>query len=57
MSLAAEEPLFGCQIAARRYDIGNKLEFLKATVEFGLRHADGGKKFLAYLRERLAAEK
>ena len=57
MSLAAEEALFGCQIAARRYDIGNKLEFLKATVEFGLRHADGGEKFLAYLRERLAAEK
>lgn len=57
MSLAAEEPLFGCQIAARRYDIGNKLEFLKATVEFGLRHPDGGEKFLAYLREKLAAEK
>ena len=38
------------------YDIGNKLEFLKATVEFGLRHADGGEKFLNYLKERLAQE-
>ena len=57
LSLAAEEGVFGCEISAHRYDIGNKLEFLKATVEFGLRHADGGEKFLNYLKERLAQEK
>ena len=57
LMLGQSESLYGCEIAARRYDIGNKLEFLKATVEFGLRHADGGDKFRAYLKQKLAEEK
>lgn len=48
------EPVYGCEVRAHRYDIGNKLEFLKATVEFGLRHADGGEKFRNYLKQKLA---
>jgi UTP--glucose-1-phosphate uridylyltransferase len=54
MMLASREDVFGCEVEAHRYDIGNKLEFLKATVEFGLRHADGGEKFLAYLKQKIA---
>ena len=51
---AKVQAVYGCEIEAHRYDIGNKLEFLKATVEFGLRHADGGEKFLDYLKNKLA---
>jgi UTP--glucose-1-phosphate uridylyltransferase len=54
MLLKNQETVYGCEIEAHRYDIGNKLEFLKATVEFGLRHADGGEKFRKYLKEKLA---
>lgn len=48
------EGVNGCEIAAHRYDIGNKLEFLKATVEFGLRRAEFSEKFRKYLQEKLA---
>ena len=44
MLLNETETVCGFEVEAHRYDIGNKLEFLKATVEFGLRHADGGEK-------------
>ena len=57
MMQAAGENVYGCEIQAHRYDIGNKLEFLKATVEFGLRHPDGGAKFREYLKQKLAEEK
>ena len=32
-----------------RYDAGDKLGFMKATVEYGLRHEELGSKFRAYL--------
>lgn len=34
-----------------RYDLGDKLGFLKATVEFALRREDLGEAFRAYLTE------
>ncbi|MPM26315.1 UTP--glucose-1-phosphate uridylyltransferase [bioreactor metagenome] len=54
MKLGEREAIYGYEILGHRYDIGNKLEFLKATVEFGLRHPDGGAKFLEYLKQRLS---
>ena len=54
MQVKQKEAVYGYEIAGHRYDIGNKLEFLKATVEFGLRHPDGGGKFLEYLKQRLS---
>ena len=54
MLLNETETVCGFEVEAHRYDIGNKLEFLKATVEFGLRHADGGEKFRQYLKAKLA---
>ncbi|MBE6381232.1 MAG: UTP--glucose-1-phosphate uridylyltransferase [Lentisphaerae bacterium] len=54
MMLGKSENVYGCEVEAHRYDIGNKLEFLKATVEFGLRHADGGEKFREYLKQKLS---
>ena len=32
-----------------RYDCGSKLGYLRATVEYGLRHPDLGQSFRAYL--------
>lgn len=51
--LMKDRAVFGFETAAKRYDIGNKLEFLKATVEFGLHHRDGGEKFREYLKTLL----
>ncbi len=56
LMLGQSEAIYGYEVAAHRYDIGNKLEFLKATVEFGLRHPDGGARFREYLKQRLNEE-
>lgn len=49
--LAAEGQLVAALIPAKRYDTGNKLDYLKANVEFALKREDLGADFLAYLRE------
>jgi len=35
-------PLFACTFPGRRYDAGNKADFLRATLEIGLRHPELG---------------
>lgn len=47
--LCAEEEMFGCCFDGIRYDAGNKLGFLKATVEYALRREDLGNDFRDYL--------
>lgn len=49
--LAAKGNLTAAPIPARRYDAGNKLEYLKANVEFALKREDLGPTFLAYLKQ------
>ncbi len=49
--LLAAEPVYGYRFEGRRYDAGDKLGFLKATVEFALRRPDLGEAFRAYLEE------
>jgi UTP--glucose-1-phosphate uridylyltransferase len=39
----------------KRFDCGSKLGYLKATVEFALRHPEVAKPFEAYLRAFLAS--
>lgn len=46
-SLMREEPLHGLLFEGRRHDIGNKLDFIKANLHFGLEHPEIG----AALRE------
>lgn len=41
-SLMKEEPLFGLRFDGQRHDIGNKLDFIKANVRFGLEREDIG---------------
>ncbi len=47
---ARRRPIFACRFKGIRYDTGNKLGFLKATVEFALRRPDLGGEFREYLR-------
>jgi UTP--glucose-1-phosphate uridylyltransferase len=52
--LAARGILTAAPIPAKRYDAGNKLDYLKANVEFALKREDLGPAFLAYLKELTA---
>ena len=47
--LAKQNRLIGCRFAGKRYDAGNKLEYLEANVEFALRDKSLGKQFREYL--------
>ena len=49
--LLKEEPVYGYVFTDGRYDIGNKLDFLRATVEFALAREDLGPAFREYLQE------
>jgi UTP--glucose-1-phosphate uridylyltransferase len=53
-ALAARGELVAAPIPAKRYDTGDKLDYLKANVEFGLKREDLGGPFLAYLKELVA---
>ena len=51
-SLLKEEAVLAHQYDGVRYDCGSKLGYLKATVEFGLRHAEVGGGFAEFLATR-----
>jgi UTP--glucose-1-phosphate uridylyltransferase len=47
--LLGERPIYGYRFEGTRYDAGDKLGFLKATVEFALKRPDLGGPFREYL--------
>jgi UTP--glucose-1-phosphate uridylyltransferase len=49
-ALRASRPLYGYRFEGTRHDAGNKLGFLKATVEFALKRPDLGGPFREYLK-------
>ena len=49
--LAREAPSYAQEIDGQRYDAGDKLGFLQATVEFALKNPVLGRRFSAYLRQ------
>ncbi len=49
-ALRAKRALYALRFEGRRHDAGNKLGFLKATVEFALKRPDLGGAFRDYLR-------
>jgi len=51
--IAAKGNLYALEFRGRRYDAGNKLEFLQATVDLALERSDLGPGFRAYLEEKL----
>jgi UTP--glucose-1-phosphate uridylyltransferase len=48
--LAAEEAVLAYEFSGTRYDCGSKLGYLQATVAYGLRHAEVGAAFAAFLQ-------
>ncbi len=51
---AATGPLYACTFPGKRYDAGNKADFLRATVEIALHHPELGSGFRRMLEEALA---
>jgi len=49
-NLLHSRPIYGLKFDGRRFDAGDKLGFLKATVDFALKRPDLGDAFRAYLR-------
>ena len=49
--LARRDAVYAYDFEGQRYDVGDKLGFLKATVEFALRREDLGASFQSYLKE------
>jgi UTP--glucose-1-phosphate uridylyltransferase len=49
-ALRQEEEMYACKFQGKLYDIGNKLDYLKASVEMGLDNPEIGSKFREYLK-------
>jgi UTP--glucose-1-phosphate uridylyltransferase len=47
--MLAESPVYAYSFSGTRYDCGNKLGYLQATVAFGLEHPDTGEQFREHL--------
>ena len=54
-SLMSEEPLHGLRFDGQRHDIGNKLDFIKANIHFGLLRDDIAPALRSYLQSLVAA--
>src|SRR5579859_7306390 len=48
--LMQREAVYAFEFEGKRYDCGNKLGYLQATVEFGLKHPSLGSEFASYLK-------
>ncbi|NLF54369.1 MAG: UTP--glucose-1-phosphate uridylyltransferase GalU [Thauera phenolivorans] len=55
-ALMKQEAVLSYEFDGVRYDCGSKLGYLKATVEFGLRHPETGGEFDAYLAHRFGGQ-
>lgn len=54
LTLSKQEKVYGCLFEGLRHDCGDKLGFLKATVDMALKREEFSAEFEAYLRQRLA---
>ena len=55
--LLGRQPLFGLPFSEGRYDTGNKIDWLRATVEVALHHPELGPSFRAALQEIVRRER
>ena len=53
-AMLADRGMFGLRFAGKRYDIGNKLDFIKTNIEFGLKRPDIGPELADYLKRIVA---
>lgn len=49
-NLLRNRSVYGYEFSGKRYDCGSKIGFLKAVVDFGLKHEEVGKEFKKYLK-------
>ena len=50
-NLLKRRPIYGLQFEGTRYDCGNKMGFLRATVDFALKHPSIKKELRKYLKK------
>ena len=55
--MAKEQAFYAYEFDHGRYDVGNKLDYLKATVEFALERDDIGEDFRRYLQDLMRDER
>ena len=48
-AVVKKHPLYGYEFEGTRYDCGSKIGLLKATVDFGLQHAELKQEFKKFL--------
>ena len=53
LKLSEQQSIYGCRFEGNRYDCGDKLGFLKATIDMALKREDLGRDLEKYLRDRL----
>ncbi len=53
LKLSRQQSIYGCRFEGTRYDCGDKLGFLKATVDMALKREDLGRDLEEFLRARL----
>lgn len=49
--LMMHQPTYACDFAGKRYDVGDKFGYVKATIDYALRRADLSAKVRAYVKE------
>lgn len=54
--LLNQEPIYGLEVTGSKFDIGDKVEWIKTTVELALRREDMGRELRQYLKDILAAQ-
>ena len=50
--LLNRESIYSCLIEGKRYDIGNKMDYLKTIVDYGLKREEFSTEFLAFLKTK-----
>lgn len=53
LSLSKTRPIYGCRFEGTRHDCGDKLGFLKATIELALKRSEFTGELTAFLKQKL----
>ncbi|MEM2918024.1 MAG: UTP--glucose-1-phosphate uridylyltransferase GalU [Candidatus Altiarchaeota archaeon] len=49
-TLCKKEKIYACEFFGKRYDIGNKFDYMVASIEYGLKHKEIGNSLREYLK-------
>lgn len=55
-TLGEHEAIYAYKFEGRRYDVGDKLGFLEATIDFALKREDLGNDFMEFLKTKVKSE-